>query len=168
MKISETVQGFFQAEGRSNVLATTDKSGKVNVAVFGSFAMVDDETVIVMVGDNRTYANLQENPSASALVTLHGKTGMQQEGCRLYLKVRSIEDEGKMFDAIKTVIEGRVPADVESYSIAGRSITKMSSAELLKWYHFYKDQVKQEEAAERIASGENLGGKILTRFRNPR
>ena len=108
MKINETVQGFLQAEKKSNVLATTDKSGKVNVAVFGSFAMVDDETVIVMVGDNRTYANLQENPSASLLVTLHGKTGMQQEGCRLYLKVRSIDDEGKMFDAIKGKVRARV------------------------------------------------------------
>ena len=108
MKINETVQGFFQAEGRSNVLATTDKSGKVNVAVFGSFAMVDDETGIVMIGDNRTYANLEENPSASVLVTVHGKTGMQQEGCRLYLKVRSIEEEGKRFDAIKGKVRAKV------------------------------------------------------------
>ena len=108
MKVNETVKGFLQVEGRSNVLATTDKAGKVNLAVFGSLALADDATVIVMVGDNRTYANLQENSSASCLVTLHGKTGMQQEGCRLYLKVRSIEDEGKMFDEIKEKVRARV------------------------------------------------------------
>jgi len=108
MKINETARGYLQAEGRSNVLATTDKSGKVNLAVFGSLALADDATVVVMVGDNRTYANLQENPSASSLVTLHGKTGMQQEGCRLYLKVRSIEDEGKMFDEIKGKVRAKV------------------------------------------------------------
>ena len=61
-----------------------------------------------MMGDNRTYGNLQESPFASCLVTLHGKTGMQQEGCRLYLKVRSIEDEGKMFDEIKEKVRARV------------------------------------------------------------
>ena len=108
MKINETVRGYLQAEGRSNVLATTDKSGKVNLAVFGSLALADDATVVVMVGDNRTYTNLQENPSSSCLVTLHGKTGMQQEGCRLYLKVRSIEDEGKMFDEIKGKVRAKV------------------------------------------------------------
>jgi len=108
MKVNETVKGFLQAEGRSNVLATTDESGKVNLAVFGSLALADDATVIVMVGDNRTYANLQENPSASCLVTLHGKTGMQQEGCRLYLKVRSIEDAGEMFDKIKEKVRAKV------------------------------------------------------------
>ncbi len=108
MEINEKVKGYLQAEGRSNVLATADKSGNVNVAVFGSLALADDATVIVMVGDNRSYANLQENPSATCLVTLHGKTGMQQEGCRLYLKVRSIEDEGAMFDQIKGKVKAKV------------------------------------------------------------
>ena len=108
MKINEKVKGFLQEEGRSNVLATTDKSGKVNLAVFGSLALADDETVVVMVGDNRTYSNLKENPFATCLVTLHGKTGMQQEGCRVYLKVRSMEDEGKMFDEIKGKVRAKV------------------------------------------------------------
>lgn len=108
MKINEKVRGYLLAEGRSNVLATTDGSGKANVAVFGSLALVDDETILVMVGDNRTYANLKANPSAACLVTLHGKTGMQQEGCRLYLRVRSIEDGGKMFDEVKGKVKARV------------------------------------------------------------
>ena len=108
MKINEKVRGYLQTEARSNVLATTDKSGKVNVAVFGSLALADDETIVVMVGDNRTYANLKANPFAACLVTLHGKTGMQQEGCRLYLRVRSIEDGGKMFDEIKGKVKARV------------------------------------------------------------
>jgi len=108
MKVNETVKGFLQAEGRSNVLATTDTAGKVNLAVFGSLALADDETVVVMVGDNRTYANLQANPLASLLVSLHAKTGMQQEGCRVYLKVRSMEDGGKMFDEIKGKVRAKV------------------------------------------------------------
>jgi len=108
MKINEKVREYLQSEGRSNILATTDTAGKVNLAVFGSLALADDETVVVMVGDNRTYANLQANPLASLLVTLHGKTGMQQEGCRVYLKVRSMEDGGKMFDEIKGKVSAKV------------------------------------------------------------
>jgi len=108
MKINQKVREYLQSEGRSNVLATTDTAGKVNLAVFGSLALADDETVVVMVGDNRTYANLQANPLASLLVTLHGKTGMQQEGCRVYLKVRSMEDGGKMFDEIKGKVRAKV------------------------------------------------------------
>lgn len=108
MKVNEKTREYLQTEARSNVLATTDKSGKVNLAVFGSLALADDATVIVMLGDNRSYSNLQENPLASCLVTLHGKTGMQQEGCRIYLKVRSIEDEGRMFDEIKEKVRAKV------------------------------------------------------------
>lgn len=108
MKVSEKVKEYFRAEGRSNVLATANRAGRVNLAVFGSMAMADDETVVVMLGDNRTYANLNENPIATCLLTLHGKTGMQQQGCRVYLKVRSIEHEGKMFDEIKEKVRARV------------------------------------------------------------
>jgi hypothetical protein len=108
MKVTEKVREYFRTEGRSNVLATANKSGKVNLAVFGSLALADDETVMVMVGDNRTYANLKENPFATCLVTLHGKTGMQQQGCRLYLKVQSMEDEGKMFDQVKAKVRAKV------------------------------------------------------------
>lgn len=108
MKVNEKVRRYLQTEGRSNVLATSDKSGKLNLAVFGSLALADEATVVVMVGENRTYANLRENPFVACLVTLHGKTGMQQEGCRLYLKVRAMEDEGKMFEEIKGEVRARV------------------------------------------------------------
>ncbi len=108
MKVNEKAKEYMRTEARSNVLATTDKGGKVNLAVFGSLALADDETVIVMLGENRTYANLRENPYASCLVTLVGKTGMQQEGCRLYLKVRSVEDAGKTFDVMKEEVRKRV------------------------------------------------------------
>jgi Pyridoxamine 5'-phosphate oxidase len=108
VKVNEKIRECLRNEARSNVLATADKSGKVNLAVFGSLALADDASMIVMVGDNRTHANLRENPFAACLVTLHGKTGMQQEGCRFYLKVRAIEDGGRMFDEVKGKVRAKV------------------------------------------------------------
>jgi hypothetical protein len=108
MKISETVRKYLQAEGKTNILATTDKSGQVNVAMFGSYQIMDDTSVLVMLGDNRSFSNLKENPRAACIVMLHGKTGMATEGCRLYMKVRSIEDGGAKFNEVKEKIRARI------------------------------------------------------------
>ena len=108
MKVSETVKKYLEQEGRANVLATSDKSGKVNVAMFGSYRLMDDSSVIVMLGDNRSYKNLKENPHAACMVMLHGKTGLATEGCRLYMKVRAMEDEGEKWNEVREKIRARI------------------------------------------------------------
>jgi predicted pyridoxine 5'-phosphate oxidase superfamily flavin-nucleotide-binding protein len=108
MKISDAVKKCLQAESKANLLATSDKSGKVNVAMFGSYQLMDDSSVLVMLGDNRSFSNLKENPQAACIVMLHGKTGMATEGCRLYMKVRTIQDEGEKFNEVKEKIRARI------------------------------------------------------------
>ncbi len=108
MKVSAKVKEYLQQDARSNVLATTDQSGRVNIAIFGSLRLIDDSSLIMMTGDKRSFANLRENPFAACLVTLHGKTGPNQEGCRLYLKVRAIEDEGEKWREVKAHLKARV------------------------------------------------------------
>jgi flavin-binding protein dodecin len=76
--------------------------------MFGSYRLMDDSSVIVMLSDNRTMANLRENPHAACLVMLHGATGMGTQGCRLYLKVRSIEDEGNTWTEVREAIRNRI------------------------------------------------------------
>jgi hypothetical protein len=61
-----------------------------------------------MLGDNRTYANLKENPHAALLVVLPGNTGMKTEGCRIYLKLKSIADSADMFDQMKACVLAKV------------------------------------------------------------
>jgi hypothetical protein len=102
------VRQCLEQEGRTNVLATSDRTGKVNVAMFGSYRLMDDSSVIVMLSDNRTMANLRENPHAACLVMLHGTGGMATEGCRLYMKVRSIEDEGETWSEVRQSIRKRI------------------------------------------------------------
>jgi len=69
-----------------------------------------------------------------------------------------------MLNAIEAVLEGRITADVESYSIAGRSITKIPVSELLVLRSKYKAEVQSQEAAENVSLGLGSGRKIKTRF----
>ena len=43
-----------------------------------------------------------------------------------------------MVEKIESVLEGRAAADVASYSINGRSLTKIAIPELLSWHHLYR------------------------------
>lgn len=108
MKVSETVAEFFKSRDRTNVLSTADANGKVNTGVFGSPMLLGDSSLRMMLGDNRTFANLEDNPFAALLVTMHGKTGFAMKGCRLYLKVAYIKDEGKEFDEVIGAIRERI------------------------------------------------------------
>lgn len=56
----------------------------------------------------------------------------------------------KMLDAIESVLEGRATADVSSYAIGGRSITKMSIEELLELRRLYQREVRKETGAGSI------------------
>lgn len=108
MQVSDAVKEFFAVRERTNVLATCGKDGAVNVAAFGSPALSGGDTIIMMLGDNRSFANLAENPKAALLVMMHGGTGMGMKGCRLYLTLRETADSGEKFEALLTPIRERI------------------------------------------------------------
>ena len=108
MNVSKKVEACLSSPEKTNVLSTANKDGECNIAMFGSFVWAGDSAIMLLLGDNRTYANLTENPRAALLVTLPGKAGMQTEGCRIYLKVRSVEDGGDTFDKIKAGVKAKV------------------------------------------------------------
>ncbi|QCQ22288.1 pyridoxamine 5'-phosphate oxidase family protein [Desulfoglaeba alkanexedens] len=107
-KLSEKASEYLSREERLNVLSTSNKAGENNIAVFGSVMAVDDSTVMLMLGENTTCANLRENPRAALLVYVPGKGGLQAEGCRVYLRLRAMEDTGERFEQIKAGIRARV------------------------------------------------------------
>lgn len=72
-----------------------------------------------------------------------------------------------MLDAIEAFIVGQSVADVESYSIGGRSITKMSREDLLKWRNHYRSEYASEKANEDRVQGRSSNNRVLTRFRRP-
>lgn len=71
----------------------------------------------------------------------------------------------KTLDAIEAVIENRATKDQESYSIAGRSLSRMNIADLLVFRDRYRADVRREEAAEQIAKGLGTGKNVLVRMR---
>ncbi len=69
-----------------------------------------------------------------------------------------------MLDKIETVLQGRADADVLSYSINGRSLSKMSPNELVEWRSYYKKELTMHKRKERIKHNMPTGATIVTRF----
>jgi hypothetical protein len=109
------VMEIFNKTLRIGTLSTANKKGEVDVAVFGSPQMVDENTVIMGIGRNRTFRNLQENPKAVFIVMEPGKTAMDWKGARVYLEVVDLESGGGFFDEVKAGIaktSGKLAADM--------------------------------------------------------
>ncbi len=69
-----------------------------------------------------------------------------------------------MVGKIESILNGKADSDVSSYSIAGRSLTKMSFNELLQARDYYKREMLKEETAESIRRGDATGATIKVRF----
>lgn len=98
------VMEMFNKTARIGALATTNKTGDVNVAVFGSPRMIDEETVVMAIGDNRSYTYLQANPKAAFIVIEPGDSPTQWKGVRLYLEVAAMEAYGELLDSMREKI----------------------------------------------------------------
>jgi len=69
-----------------------------------------------------------------------------------------------MLGKIESLLSGKADADVANYSIAGRSLTKMSFDELIKVRDFYKAEFRKEQIADRIRQGRDTGSTVKVRF----
>jgi hypothetical protein len=95
------IMSMFNRTARIGALATSNKSGEVNVAVFGSPRMIDEDTVVMAIGNNRSYQYLQENPNASFIVIEPGSSPKEWKGIRLYLQMDSLERYGELVDSFR-------------------------------------------------------------------
>ena len=99
---SKAVMSLVNDPGRVGVLASTDRKGYPNVAVFGSAFMPDELTLVVAMGDTRTSQNLLETGRAVFMSVVPNENPMKTQGCRVYLKLRSMEKDGPNLDSVKT------------------------------------------------------------------
>lgn len=67
----------------------------------------------------------------------------------------------RVLENIEAVIENRATKDQQSYSIAGRSLTRMSVDELIKWREHYRQEVSRERATQAGGSSRKV---FLARF----
>ena len=92
---------LFNKYPRIGAPATSNREGDVNVAVFGSRRMVDENTVVMGIGNNRSFHNLQRNPKAVFIVVEPGETVMDWKGARVYLEAVDLAIEGEFYDQTK-------------------------------------------------------------------
>jgi len=72
--------------------------------------------------------------------------------------------EEKMLAKIETILLGKADADVSSYSIAGRSLTKYSYQELQDLHDQYEAKVNSHKQLERIKLGKTTHHTVKVRF----
>jgi hypothetical protein len=69
-----------------------------------------------------------------------------------------------MIGKIESILQGKADSDIGSYSIAGRSLTKMSFAELMEARDRYKAEYTQELIKSRLEAGKPSGSTVKVRF----
>ncbi|MCF7972967.1 MAG: pyridoxamine 5'-phosphate oxidase family protein [Phycisphaerae bacterium] len=89
---------YFETTNGYGALATSNKDGDVNVAIYAKPHMIDENTIAFIMRNRRSYANLQTNPKAAYLYI--EKDGGYL-GKRLHLtKIREDKDS-KLVDTVR-------------------------------------------------------------------
>jgi hypothetical protein len=89
------LQDYFDKAKGTGVLATADKDGKVDLAVYAKPHVMDKETVAFIMADRLTHHNLQSNPHAAYLFK---EEGPGYKGTRLFLiKVKEEQDSDLLY-----------------------------------------------------------------------
>lgn len=70
----------------------------------------------------------------------------------------------KMLAKIESLLEGKADSDVSSYSIAGRSLTKLSFQELVDARDYYRREVVKHKNDSLTKRGKKNGSTIQVRF----
>ena len=101
------IMAFFNKRPRNCLISTANSKGEVNVAVYGSPRMIDENTVVLGTGDKRSYKYLKENPKAAIIVAEPGEIKHDSAAVRVYLEVTSIDTEGDLFNQVKEGVAER-------------------------------------------------------------
>lgn len=96
--MNDDLNAYFENTRGTGILATADKEGKVDAAVYARPHILEDGTVAMIMRDRLTHSNLTSNPHAAYLF-IEERPGYR--GKRLFLtKVRE-EEESELLYALK-------------------------------------------------------------------
>jgi len=98
------LMALFNKRPRIGALSTANSDGDVNAAVFGSPQMIDENTIVMGIGKNRSFSYLQKNPKAVFILMEPGQSPMEWKGVRVYLEAAAIETAGEMLQKIRARI----------------------------------------------------------------
>jgi hypothetical protein len=105
MKLSEY---FENSRGRS-ILATSDKKGFVDLAVYSKPHFIDEETIAFVMLDHLSHANLKTNPHAAFLFI---EDGQKYNGKRLFLTKTGEESDEEIIKKFSRRKSGGLKDDV--------------------------------------------------------
>ncbi len=134
-------------------------------------ASADGEAYTVTVGAATSSGYSPGEYQYAAYVTKSGERFTVDTGRIKILK--DFEDAGNydgrdhaevVLDAIEAVLETRATKDQESYSIAGRSLSRTPIEDLLALRDRYKAEVVANRRADQISRGLGSSARIRTRF----
>ena len=96
---------YFEKTNGTGFLATANRAGEVDIAVYSRPKVMGDGTLAFGMTDRLTHANLQENPSA-----VYALMGRGFEGVRIYLEKVREEDAGPVLEEIRSRADAIVGA----------------------------------------------------------
>ena len=89
---------YFEATEGTGILATADSEGNVDLAIYAHPHIENDETVVLVMSDKLSHANLQTNPKAAYMFIEKAK-GYQ--GKRLSLEKLREENDPELVQSIR-------------------------------------------------------------------
>ncbi len=118
-EISKEIFEIVNKPGRVGVLGTANKTGQPNVAYFGSPRLMEDGTLVMGLGSNRSLENLEENPLAVFFAITESPVSFTTPGYRLYLKTKEIQKQGPILDSVRKAIAEHAGEDAAKMIVAG-------------------------------------------------
>jgi hypothetical protein len=98
---------FENAKGRG-ILATADKDGLVDAALYSRPHFIDEETIAFIMADRLTHKNIQSNPHAAYLFM---EAGDKYVGKRLYLTKMREESDPEVIKKVRRRKTYEVPEE---------------------------------------------------------
>lgn len=145
--------------------AGVDKSVTATTAADGSFltSLTSNLTTTMVAGDYVWQAFISRKSDSAKVAVGTGElqllSNLDQNGAdnRSHAQI--------MVEKIQSLLEGRADKDVSSYSIQGRSLSKMSVTDLMMWRDYYRKEVVKEKQDALIAAGKASNATVKVRFR---
>tara|TARA_Y100001938_G_C8090046_1_gene434462 strand:- start:2790 stop:3377 length:588 start_codon:yes stop_codon:yes gene_type:complete len=119
-------------------------------------------TANLVAGDYQWAAFIIRSSDSQRVVIDQGRTEILPNLQNTTADLRS--HAKKVLDAIEAVLENRASQDQMSYSIAGRSLSRMSIDDLMTFRNRYRSEYLREIKLARIKNKQDSGNTIKVRF----
>jgi len=105
---------YFEKVEGLGIMGTSDSQGNVDLAIYARPHIIDDETIVFVMSDRLSHANLRANPKAAYMFIEKAKG---YKGKRLYLQKILEENDAELVQSIRR----RKRYDQEGKVISGSS-----------------------------------------------